>query len=161
QERHLKAARSSGDDTRFIVHLIKEAIGYVQKQYDETDKVHNENMAIQRELKWTTQTLHRVFSPIDEVLFEEVDDRRGECAYKLFGRLHTSCMNSMETIEQNGVISRLNVELVDMIEVGKQRQFAQQLHRIRKDLAIVSKDNEDLVHVLAERFPRNHSILSV
>ncbi|VDO79212.1 unnamed protein product [Haemonchus placei] len=30
----------------------------------------DKNMAIQRKLKWTTQTIHRVFSPIDETLFE-------------------------------------------------------------------------------------------
>ncbi|XGW33885.1 hypothetical protein V3C99_017960 [Haemonchus contortus] len=158
KERHIEVLRSSGRDIRFIVGLIKETTGNMQKQCAETDKLRDKNMAIQRKLKWTTQTIHRVFSPIDETLFEEIDDRRGELAYKLFGRFHSSCMSSVEAIERKGITVRRNVEIVDLIEVVRQQQSARQLYRIRCDLDMVSNDNKRLANSLDKRFTSSHSI---
>ncbi|KAK5972335.1 hypothetical protein GCK32_000584 [Trichostrongylus colubriformis] len=158
KERHLKAAGDSVGDMRFIARLIKDAIGNVQKQNDDIDKIHGENMAIQRELKWTSQTLHRISTRIDEVLFEEVDDRKGERACQLFGRLNATCMNSVEAMKHNSMIARQKVELIDLIEIGKQHQFAQQLNRIRKDLEMVLEDNRELSNSLSKRLPENHFV---
>ncbi|ETN70596.1 hypothetical protein NECAME_04876 [Necator americanus] len=83
--------------------------------------------------------------------FKGTDDAKGERAYKLFGKLHSACMISVEAIEQNGALSRQNEELIDLIEIEKQGQFDQQLARIQADLDAIEEENMRLEKLLKER----------
>ncbi|WKY15116.1 hypothetical protein Q1695_000545 [Nippostrongylus brasiliensis] len=145
---HLERERTHVVDRGLIVRLIAETIAGMQKQDAEILKVFSDIKSVQRELKWVSQTLYRAFNPIEDVLFEDVEDRKGERAYKLFGRLHVSCLNSVEAIERNGALLRQNEELVDLVEAEQQRQFAQQLQRICRDAEDVIKENERLEELL-------------
>ncbi|EYB97860.1 hypothetical protein Y032_0136g1966 [Ancylostoma ceylanicum] len=140
-------------DRSLMIHRIMEMTGSIQKQDQEIKKVILENLGVQRELKWLTQTLHRTFNTIEESLFKETDDPKGERAYKLFGKLHSTCMISVEAIEQNGALSRQNEELVDLIEIEKQQHFDEQLNRIQMDLDVIEKENARLEQLQAQ----NHS----
>ncbi|VDO38705.1 unnamed protein product [Haemonchus placei] len=62
-------------------------------------------------------------------------------------------MSSVEAIEHKGITVRRNVEIVDLIEVVRQQQSAQQLYRLRSDLDMVSNDNKKLANSLDKRFP--------
>ncbi|VDL70511.1 unnamed protein product [Nippostrongylus brasiliensis] len=148
QKSHLERERTHAVDRGLIVRLIAETIAGMQKQDAEILKVFSDIKSVQRELKWVSQTLYRAFNPIEDVLFEDVEDRKGERAYKLFGRLHVSCLNSVEAIERNGALLRQNEELVDLVEAEQQRQFAQQLQRICRDAEDVMKENERLEELL-------------
>ncbi|KIH60248.1 hypothetical protein ANCDUO_09507 [Ancylostoma duodenale] len=89
----------------------------------------------------------------DQEIRKETDDPKGERAYKLFGKLHSTCMISVEAIEQNGALSRQNEELVDLIEIEKQEHFDEQLNRIQMDLDVIEKENARLEQMLTQ----NHS----
>ncbi|KAK6760368.1 hypothetical protein RB195_021730 [Necator americanus] len=138
-------------DRGLMIRRIMEMTGSIQKQDQEIQKVIMENLSVQRELKWLTQTLHRTFNTIEETLFRGTDDAKGERAYKLFGKLHSACMISVEAIEQNGALSRQNEELIDLIEIEKQGQFDQQLARIQADLDAIEEENMRLEKLLKER----------
>ncbi|EPB65085.1 hypothetical protein ANCCEY_15852, partial [Ancylostoma ceylanicum] len=57
-------------DRSLMIHRIMEMTGSIQKQDQEIKKVILENLGVQRELKWLTQTLHRTFNTIEESLFK-------------------------------------------------------------------------------------------
>ncbi|ETN70597.1 hypothetical protein NECAME_04877, partial [Necator americanus] len=56
-------------DRGLMIRRIMEMTGSIQKQDQEIQKVIMENLSVQRELKWLTQTLHRTFNTIEETLF--------------------------------------------------------------------------------------------
>ncbi|KAJ1353223.1 Coiled-coil domain-containing protein 22 [Parelaphostrongylus tenuis] len=139
--KRLENTRKRDVDRVLIVRRIMEMTASIQKQNEEINK---------RELKWLTQTLHRTFTTIEEALFKEVEDQKGEQAYKLFGKLHLSCMASVEAIERNGALVRQNEELIDLIEIEKQNRFDDQLKRIQADLDVIVMENKKLENVLAK-----------
>ncbi|KHJ83033.1 hypothetical protein OESDEN_17271 [Oesophagostomum dentatum] len=55
-----------------MIRRIMEMTSSIQKQDQEIRKVIHENLGVQRELKWLTQTLHRTFNIIEETLFKTV-----------------------------------------------------------------------------------------
>ncbi|RCN33766.1 hypothetical protein ANCCAN_20396 [Ancylostoma caninum] len=60
-------------DRGLMIRRIMEMTGSIQKQDQEIRKVIVENLGVQRELKWLTQTLHRTFNTIEESLFKVWD----------------------------------------------------------------------------------------
>ncbi|VDM74786.1 unnamed protein product [Strongylus vulgaris] len=149
-ESRLEQMKKTDVDRASMIRRIMEMTASIHKQDQEIHKVIHENLGVQRELKWLTQTLHRTFNLIEEALYKDTDDPKGERAYKLFGKLHSTCMISVEAIEQNGALSRQNEQLVDLIEIERQRQFEQQLSRIQADLDIIEKENARLERLLEE-----------
>lgn len=147
-KKRLRNTKKRDVDRVLIVRRIMEMTASIQKQNEEINKVFMDTLAVQRELKWLTQTLHRTFGTIEEALFKEVEDQNGERAYKLFGKLHLSCMASVEAIERNGALARQNEELLDLIEIEKQNQFDDQLNRIQADLDVIAKENKKLGNLL-------------
>ncbi|CAJ0599760.1 unnamed protein product [Cylicocyclus nassatus] len=143
-EARLEQMQKTDVDRASMIRRIMEMTASIQKQDQEIQKVIHDNLGVQKELKWLTQTLHRTFGMIEETLYKDTDDSKGERAYKLFGKLHTTCMISVEAIEQNGALSRQNEQLLDLIEIEKQRQFDQQLNRIQADLDAIEKENARL-----------------
>ncbi|VDM64134.1 unnamed protein product [Angiostrongylus costaricensis] len=150
QKKYLKGTKRCDIDRVLIVRRIMEMTASIQRQSEEINKVFMDIFAVQRELKWLTQTLHRTFSTIEEALFKEVEDQKGERAYKLFGKLHLSCMASVEAIERNGALARQNEELTNLIEIEKQNRFDDQLKRIQADLEVVVEENRKLENLLTE-----------
>ncbi|VDP01332.1 unnamed protein product [Heligmosomoides polygyrus] len=88
QEAFLKKEKTNVLDRNTIIQLIKEYTANMRMLDNQIEKLAADNKSVQRELEWVTQTLYRSFSPIEETLFECAEDRKGERAYKLFGRLH-------------------------------------------------------------------------
>lgn len=149
-KKYLEGTKRRDIDRVLIVRRIMEMTASIQKQSEEINKVFLDTLAVQRELKWLTQTLHRTFNTIEEALFKEVEDQKGERAYKLFGKLHLSCMASVEAIERNGALARQNEELTNLIEIEKQNRFDEQLNRIQADLEVVVEENRKLENLLSE-----------
>lgn len=144
KEAFLKKEKTNVLDRNTIIQLIKEYTANMRMLDNQIEKLAADNKSVQRELEWVTQTLYRSFSPIEETLFECAEDRKGERAYKLFGRLHAGCFSSIEAIRRNGVISRQNQELLDLIECEEQHQYGLQLERICEDLKDVVEENNRL-----------------
>ncbi|KJH42277.1 hypothetical protein DICVIV_11739 [Dictyocaulus viviparus] len=148
--KRLEKTKKRDVDRVLMIRRIMEMTGTIRKQDREIDKVFAEILTVQRELKWLTQTLYRTFNTIEEALFKETEDQKGERAYKLFGKLHLSCMASVEAIEWNGSLSRQNEELLNLIEIEKQNRFDEQLTRIESDLRIIVEENKKLCLLLED-----------
>uniref|UniRef100_A0A1I7XSS5 Coiled-coil domain-containing protein 22 homolog n=1 Tax=Heterorhabditis bacteriophora TaxID=37862 RepID=A0A1I7XSS5_HETBA len=132
---HLKQFHEPKLNRSGITRRIMEMTASIRKQHDEIDR---------RELKWLSQTLDRTFTIIEETLYKDTINHKGERAYKLFARAHTLCMDAIAAIEKNGIITRQTEKLIDLIELEKQKKVESQLERIIKDLHDVEEENKRL-----------------
>ncbi|PAV70516.1 hypothetical protein WR25_19402 [Diploscapter pachys] len=131
-------------DRSKITKRILDMIEMTRRQKKEIQKIIADIRKVQNRLKWSQQSLDRTFSVIEETLFRDANNYKGERAYKLFAKMHEICIESIQLIEKNGAIVREKQRISDQIDVERQKNVESKLAKLEADFAAIRESNKQI-----------------